>query len=106
MVVCTKGSGMSNEWDSVRVSRSVKERATRIRDSLLRNGSSVLPARWRGRIEVPPSSTPRKVAARKLGVGQILDLALAALEREIDLVDAKAKSERDATAAISEEKAP
>lgn len=74
---------MAEQWDSVRVSKSVKARAKRIRDSLLKNGDSVLPERWRGRLEVPSKDTPRNVAARKLGVGQILDLALAALEQEI-----------------------
>lgn len=77
----------TTEWDSIRVSKTIKARAKRIRDSLLKHGEAVLPERWRGRIEVPPSSTPRSVAARKLGVGQVLDLALAALEREIERHD-------------------
>ena len=71
-------------WDSIRVSKTVKARAKRIRDLLLKHGENVLPECWRGRIEVPPSSTPRSVAARKLGVGQIVNLALATLEREIE----------------------
>jgi len=87
-----KASMSTTKWDSIRVSKSVKTRAKRIRDSLLRHGEAVLPERWRGRIEVPPSSTPRNVAARKLGVGQVLDLALAALEREIERHDASEKT--------------
>lgn len=80
---------MANSWDLVRVSKNVKVRAKRIRDALLKNGDVVLPVRWRGRIEIPPTSTPRKIAARKLGVGQILDLALAALEHEIEEIETR-----------------
>lgn len=68
-------------WSAVRVSSDVVERGRKIRDLLLEKGDSVLPPRLRGRVEIPKD--PYAIAVRKLGVGQVLDLALAALEREL-----------------------
>ncbi len=73
----------TDDWTTVRVPVVLERRARRIRDMLLKEGDTVLPARWRGRLEIP-TGAPAKVAARKLGIGQVLALAMDVLEREVE----------------------
>lgn len=76
---------MSTEWSSIRVSGDVKRRAAKIRDMILRHGEGVIPQRLRGQVDVPPRDTPKEIATRKFGVGQVVDLALSLLEAEVRL---------------------
>lgn len=73
----------ATEWDSIRVSKGVKDRATRLRDLLLRRGDAALPKRLRGQLDLPPDGTPHEIAVRKFGVGQVMSLALSLLEQEV-----------------------
>ena len=67
---------------TVRVSASSVKRASAVRDLLLTKGQDALPPKLRGVVTVP--SGERKVVLRRFGIGQVLDLALTALEQATD----------------------
>lgn len=69
-------------WATVRVSSASVKRASAVRDLLLTKGQDVLPPKLRGVVTVPAGD--RKVVLRRFGIGQVLDLALTALEQATD----------------------
>jgi len=75
-------SKKKDQWTVVRVPLDVARRGRKMRDLLLERGQDGLPSRLRDQITIPIDSDPR-IAARKLGVGQVLGLALSLLEIEI-----------------------
>ena len=70
------------KWTTLRVTGKTGARAEAIRVILLRLGPVALPPRLRTLLVIP-ANEPYEKAVRKLGVGQILALGLALLEREI-----------------------